>query len=209
MGYAVVTTYLVGWVVVFGSFVFFYHRNKSMAASRIEPWFEDSKSKELYITLLQADPPVDDHLLKAALLKRAMTVVERVLKMREQKPPLTQLLKNGSIGEEVWNSFCLAEAALEEEVVEVMQEADTFNDGWGQTIYQTASEMQGHERARSHQIEVERLRVTGRDADKKIVAWKAEMDESLKKDKAKLVKENAEKLIAEESSGLRNRQVKS
>ncbi|KAJ9068891.1 Translocation protein S66 [Entomophthora muscae] len=209
MGYGLVTTYLVGWIVVFGSFVFFYHRNKALAASKIEPWFKECKSKELYIKLLQVDPPVDEHLLKAALLRRAMAVVERVLKMREQKPPLTTLLKNGSIGEEVWNSFCLAESALEEEVIEVMQEADTFNEGWGQTIYQTASEMFGHERSRAHQIEVERLRVNEREANKKIVAWKKEMDASLKQDEEKNSKEMADKLIAEEKTTVRSRKNKS
>ncbi|KAI0242646.1 Translocation protein S66, partial [Massospora cicadina] len=129
--------------------------------------------------------------------------------MREQKPPLTTLLKNGSIGEEVWNSFCLAESALEEELVEVMQEADTFNEGWGQTIYQTASEMFGHERSRAHQIEIERLRSTEREANKKIVAWKKEMDASLRKDEEKHSNEVAAQLIAEEKSTMRSRKKKS
>ncbi|KAI9296245.1 hypothetical protein K502DRAFT_364302 [Neoconidiobolus thromboides FSU 785] len=207
MGYGLVTTYLVGWIVVFGSFVFFYHKNKALASSKLEPWFGENKYKELYIKLLSADPPVDDYLLKAALLRRAMTVVERVLKMREQKPPLSQLLKNGSIGEDVWNSFLLAEAELETEVVEVMEEADTFNEGWGQSIYQTASEMHGHDRARSHQMEVERLRSSEREVNKKIVQWKEEMDESLRKRDAENAEIAAKELIEDENK-LRNRKTK-
>lgn len=127
--------------------------------NKLQDWFPHHKFKDVYISLLQAEPAVDEHLLKAALLRRAMTVVDRVLKLREQKPPLNQLMKSGSIGEEVWNQFLKAEAEIEQEVMEVMAEANTFNEGWGRSIYQTASEMVQHEKLRSAQIEVERLRV--------------------------------------------------
>src|SRR5689334_12651320 len=128
MGALLVSSYIIGWLVVFGTFVRFYHRRKAEAMSQLQPWFGDHKYKQVYISLLQVEPPVDEFLLKSALLRRAMTVVDRVLQLREQKPPLSQLMKAGSIGEEVWNQFLKAESEIEQEVMEVIEEANTFND---------------------------------------------------------------------------------
>lgn len=132
----------------------------------MEDWFPEHKYKHIYTSLLQVNPPVDDHLLKSALIRRAMTVVDRVLQLREQKPPLNQLMKSGSIGEEVWNQFCKAEAEIEQEVMEVIEEANTFNEGWGKSIYQTASEMVQHDKIRKAQVEVERLRLAEKEVNK-------------------------------------------
>lgn len=82
-----------------------------------------------------------DILLKAALLQRAVEDVRRIWRLREDKPALSALLQKGSVGDEVWNRFISAEKEIEAEVVEVVGEANTFKEGWGQFIFNTASEM--------------------------------------------------------------------
>ena len=77
-----------------------------------------------------------------------MTDVQRIIRLREDKPALQNLLQKGSIGDDLWNSLLAAEKELEAEIVEVVAEANTFVEGWGQIILQSASEMIGNEKSR-------------------------------------------------------------
>jgi len=88
-------------------------------------------------------------LLKSALVRRAMADVQRVLKIREDKPALQNLLQKGSVGDDLWNSLLAAERELEAEIVEVVAEANTFAEGWGSVIFQTAHEMIANEKMRA------------------------------------------------------------
>ena len=65
-----------------------------------------------------------------------------------KKSLLQNLLQKGSIGDDLWNSLLAAEKELEAEIVEVVAEANTFVEGWGQIILQSASEMIGNEKSR-------------------------------------------------------------
>jgi len=113
------------------------------------------------VTLLQrTGPPASDALLKAALVRRAIADVQRILRIREDKPALQNLLQKGSVGDDLWNSLLTAEKELEAEIVEVHAEANTFVEGWGQVLFQTASEMVANEKTRAivEQIPLERAR---------------------------------------------------
>ncbi|KAI6103507.1 Pre protein translocase subunit Sec66-domain-containing protein [Pisolithus sp. B1] len=77
-----------------------------------------------------------------------MTDVSRVVKLREDKPALQNLLQKGSIGDDLWNSLLQAEKELEAEIMEVVAEANTFVEGWGGLIFQTAGEMLANEKMR-------------------------------------------------------------
>ena len=99
--------------------------------------------------LQQNDPPVHEALLKAALVRRAMTDVARIVKLREDKPALQNLLQKGTIGDDLWNSLLQAEKELEAEVMEVVAEANTFVESWGTIIFQTAGELIANEKIRS------------------------------------------------------------
>ncbi|KAF9579543.1 translocation protein S66 [Lunasporangiospora selenospora] len=77
-----------------------------------------------------------------------MEDVIRVLAMRDEKPVLAQLVKQGTVGDDIWTQFTLSEKELEAEIMAVIEEANTFKEGWGQTILQTASEMVQHERTK-------------------------------------------------------------
>ena len=114
---------------------------------RIQPWYPSHPERDLYVSLLnQTDPKPSDGLLKAALIRRAIEDVKRVVKLREDKPALQNLLQKGSVGDDLWNSLLAAEKELEAELLEVINEANSFVPGWGQLIFQTAGEMAQNEK---------------------------------------------------------------
>lgn len=118
------------------------------------PWFPEHVARNQYIALLQAEPEATDNQLMAALLRRAMEDVVRVLSMREDKQVLANLVKQGTLGDDIWTQFTLSEKELEAEIMAVIEEANTFKEGWGQTILQTASEMVMHEKTKQLQKEL-------------------------------------------------------
>ncbi|PPQ63059.1 hypothetical protein CVT24_005914 [Panaeolus cyanescens] len=138
-------------IIIFGGlFVFSYFYRKKTSTKVYEPYFPSHPERNAYITLLQkSDPPASDALLKSALVRRAMADVQRVLRIREDKPALQNLLQKGSIGEELWNSLLAAEKELEAEIMEVVAEANSFVEGWGGVIFPTANEMIANEKMRA------------------------------------------------------------
>ncbi|TFK42654.1 Pre protein translocase subunit Sec66-domain-containing protein [Crucibulum laeve] len=137
-------------IIVFGGlFVFSYFYRKHTSQQVFEPYFASHPERNAYVTLLQkTDPPASDSLLKSALVRRAMADVLRVLRIREDKPALQNLLQKGSIGDDLWNSLLAAEKELEAEIMEVVTEANSFVEGWGQVIFPTANEMLANEKMR-------------------------------------------------------------
>jgi len=138
-------------IIVFGGlFVFSYFYRRQTSKQVFEPYFPSHPERNAYVTLLQqSNPPVADALLKSALVRRAMADVQRVLKIREDKPALQALLQKGSIGDDLWNSLLAAEKELEAEIMEVVAEANSFVEGWGQVIFPTANEMLANEKMRA------------------------------------------------------------
>jgi len=129
-------------------FSYFYRKHTSTRV--YEPYFPSHRERNAYITLLQkTDPPASDALLKSALVRRAMADVQRVIRIREDKPALQNLLQKGSIGDDLWNSLLSAEKELEAEIMEVVSEANSFVEGWGQVIFPTANEMLANEKMRA------------------------------------------------------------
>jgi len=129
--------------LLIGALLTFSRIYRKRIAARIagqEPWFPSHPERDVYISLLQMDPPPSDVLLKAALLRRAVTDVQRILAFREDKVALQALLAKGSIGDDLFNAFTAAEKELEAEILEVVGEANSFREGWGQFIFQSASE---------------------------------------------------------------------
>jgi len=137
--------------IVISSLLIFSHFYRKRSAGKLyAPYFPLHPERDVYVTLLQQnDPPVHEALLKAALVRRAMTNVARVVKLREDKPALQNLLQKGSIGDDLWNSLLQAEKELEAEIMEVVAEANTFVEGWGSIIFQTAGELIANEKMRS------------------------------------------------------------
>lgn len=70
-----------------------------------------------------------------------MADVRRILKLREDKTALTNLIQKGSVGDDLLVKFQKAEKELEAEVLDVVNEANSFANAWGPGIFQTAQEM--------------------------------------------------------------------
>jgi len=132
-------------VILLGSlavFSYLYRKRKALNAAQLEPWFPEHLQRNIYLTLLhQEDPKIPDSILKAALLRRATEDIHRIVQIRNAKQALQVLLQRGSVGDDLWQRFQRAEKEIEDELRDVVQEANAFAPNWGQTIFQSASEM--------------------------------------------------------------------
>jgi translocation protein SEC66 len=52
-------------------------------------------------------------------MKRAITDVDHIFRLREEKPSLSNLIKQGAVGEDLWERLLNAERELDIEVQEV------------------------------------------------------------------------------------------
>jgi translocation protein SEC66 len=132
-------TILVGSLSTFSSL---YRKRQIAKAARLESWFPPHRPRDIYLSLLHLDPveasagnekklkQVPDNVLKAALLKRAVEDIQRIVQLRTGKPALQSLLQRGSVGEELWQRFLRAEQEMEEEVKDVVNEV--CRDAWNQ-----------------------------------------------------------------------------
>jgi len=64
-----------------------------------------------------------------------------VMLIRDQKQALSTLLQRGSVGDDLWQRFLRAEKEMEEEVRDVVSEANAYVPNWGQIIFQSAKEI--------------------------------------------------------------------
>ena len=78
--------------------------------------------------------------------------------MREDKQAATVLVQKGSVGDDLLTRLLAAEKELETEILEVVAEANSFKEGWGSYIFQTASEMLANEKTRELYSSLPRLR---------------------------------------------------
>ncbi|PUU81167.1 Sec62/63 complex, subunit Sec66 [Tuber borchii] len=143
---------LVGTLAVFSSL---YRKRKANKAASLEPWFGPHYSRDIYLTLLhQENPKVPDSILKAALVRRAAEDIRRIVTIRQAKGSLQQLLQRGSIGDDLWTRFTVAEAEIEEELKDVALEANGFSNEWAASIFQSAHEIVQATRIRERAAEV-------------------------------------------------------
>ncbi|KAL3438623.1 Pre protein translocase subunit Sec66-domain-containing protein [Aspergillus tetrazonus] len=142
---------LIGSLATFSSL---YRKRKARKATSLEPWFPSHLQRDIYFSLLHLDPPasatekkvaVPESVLKAALLRRAQEDIRRVMALRSQKQALSVLLQRGSVGDDLWQRFLRAEKEMEDEVRDVVTEANAYAPNWGQVIFQSANEMVNNE----------------------------------------------------------------
>ncbi|EEQ88889.1 hypothetical protein RJZ56_004901 [Blastomyces dermatitidis] len=145
---------LVGSLATFSSL---YRKRKAAKSTSLTPWFPPHLQRDIYLSLtcLHEEPStskaptttstkekkVPETVLKAALLRRAAEDIRRLIELRSQKPALAGLLQKGSVGDDLWQRFLRAEKEMEEEVRDVVAEANLFVPNWGSTIFQSANEM--------------------------------------------------------------------
>jgi len=129
------TAYLIILIGSLYSFSSVYRQRQLARASKLEPWFPQHVTRNIYLSLLHLDPEtasdgngdkklskVPDSVLKAALLKRAVEDIQRIVQLRQAKPALQTLLQRGSVGDELWQRFQRAEQEMELEVKDVVNE---------------------------------------------------------------------------------------
>lgn len=69
-----------------------------------------------------------DSVIRAALLRRAVADIGRIIQIRQAKQALNVLLQRGSVGEDLNQRFQRAEKEIEEELREVVMEV-SFEQG--------------------------------------------------------------------------------
>lgn len=166
-----------------------------MQSANLEPWFGPHLQRNIYLSLLHMEPEegsektpkVPDSVIRAALLRRAVEDIHRIIQIRTAKAACTSLLQRGSVGDDLWQRFQRAEKEMEEELRDVVMEvravipqlgfmrsqanslfsfqANGLNPGWGQAIFQSANEIAANTELR------ERLEEIQAQADKEKEWW--------------------------------------
>ncbi|KAL7419594.1 Translocation protein S66 [Cryptotrichosporon argae] len=147
-----------------------YRRRRAAEKTSFEPWFPSHPTRDVYITLLSSTPAVPDSLLKSALLVRATADVRRIWRLRDDKGALASLHARGLVGDDTMARFAAAEKELEAEIVDVVAEANTFRQGWGQMIFATATEMAHAQKTRETVVDIAKVKAA---EDKRIAYAKS------------------------------------
>lgn len=87
-----------------------------------DSYFGRNLEREIYLELCEQYSPENQDGLKILmtnLMKRAVVGVSRLMKLRDEKGPLTALVKQGAVGEELLERMAQAEKEIEEELTEV------------------------------------------------------------------------------------------
>ncbi|KAJ2137556.1 translocation protein Sec66 [Coemansia sp. RSA 678] len=158
-GTGMLLVYIIGWGIVFGTFVHYYHKRKSQALAKLSAWYPTHPERSIYYSLLtlQATTSVPEETLRAALFRRAMTDIMRAVDIKSNKQTLQSLVKSGAMSEELTHQFEAAEAENDAEMMSVVQEAEKLQKGWGGSIFYAASEMVNNTRLRELREEMLRL----------------------------------------------------
>ncbi len=139
-------SYLSILIASMGTFSYLYRRRQHLSKLRLAPYFPIHTTRNVYLSLLhlpenEKSTKVPDSILRAALLSRAMTDIERIMEIRTRKPALSTLLQRGVVGDEIYQRLLRAESELEAELKDVVAEANALAPSWGQSIFQSAGEM--------------------------------------------------------------------
>lgn len=102
----------------------------SAQSANLKPWFGPHLQRNMYFSLLQLDPEnrdektakVPSYVLKAALLRRAVEDISRLMQVRTAKSALSSLLQKGFVGDDLWQRFQRAEKEMESELRDVVME---------------------------------------------------------------------------------------
>lgn len=99
------------------------------------PWFGPNLQRNVYLSLLHMDPEdgsektprVPESVLKAALLRRAVEDIDRLIQIKSAKQACSSLLQRGSVGDDLWQRFERGEKEMEEELRDVVTEVRFFD----------------------------------------------------------------------------------
>ncbi|KAL2269807.1 hypothetical protein VTJ83DRAFT_1991 [Remersonia thermophila] len=156
--------YLVVLVGTFMTFSTVYRKRKAVQSANLAPWFGPHLQRNIYLSLLHMEPEegsdktpkVPDSVIRAALLRRAVEDIHRIIQIRTAKQACGTLLQRGSVGDDLWQRFLRAEKEMEEELRDVVMEANALVPGWGQIIFQSANEIAANKVLRDRLQEIEK-----------------------------------------------------
>lgn len=148
--------------------------SRTAQSANLEPWFGPHLQRNIYLSLLHLEPEegsekavkVPESVVRAALLRRAVEDIHRIIQIRNGKQALSTLLQRGSVGDDLWQRFLRAEKEMEEELRDVVVEvcppftlvrlgpsvvnlahhalclqANALSPNWGHSIFQSANEI--------------------------------------------------------------------
>ncbi|KAI0022222.1 Sec62/63 complex, subunit Sec66 [Xylariomycetidae sp. FL0641] len=181
--------------VLVGSFYTFssiYRRRKATQSANLEPWFGPHLQRNIYLSLLHMEPErgqektpkVPDSIIRAALMRRAVEDIRRIIQIRTSKQALNNLLQRGSVGDDLNQRFMRAEKEIEEELKDVVSEANALAPGWGQHIFQSANEIAANNVLRTRLAAVEARSQSEKE-------WWAKRRETIQKDFMKELEDDA------------------
>ncbi|TPX14237.1 uncharacterized protein E0L32_000631 [Thyridium curvatum] len=154
-------------LVLGGTFVTFstvYRQRKAAQSANLAPWFPPHLQRNVYLSLLHLEPEegssektpkVPDSVLRAALLRRAVEDIHRLVQIRTGKQACASLLQRGSVGDDLFQRFTRAEQEMEAELRDVVMEANALAPNWGQTIFQSANEIAANAMLRTRLDEIQ------------------------------------------------------
>lgn len=67
-------------------------------------------------------PKIPESILRAALIRRAVEDIHRIVQIRNAKQACSTLLAKGSVGDDLWQRFTRAETEIEAEIRDVVLE---------------------------------------------------------------------------------------
>ncbi|KAG4443835.1 hypothetical protein IFR05_000671 [Cadophora sp. M221] len=143
-----------------------YQKHKAAKTANLAPWFPSHLQRDIYLSLLHLSPqtgiteskpttPVPQSVIRAALLRRAIEDIHRVGDLRSKKQACASLLEKRSISDVLWHQLLRAEADMDKELRDVVEEANELARGWGQTIFQTANEIVANEKLREGLMDIQ------------------------------------------------------
>ncbi|KAI8899648.1 Pre protein translocase subunit Sec66-domain-containing protein [Globomyces pollinis-pini] len=93
-------------------------------------------------------------------MKRAMEGITRVIRIREEKPSLQQMVRDGVVGEALWDKLLATEADIETEMQDIVEESNIYKPDWGKTFLQEASALVQNKLQQEAQKAAEELNAT-------------------------------------------------
>ncbi|TEA22768.1 Translocation protein sec66 [Colletotrichum sidae] len=149
---------------VFTTFSKIYRQRKATQSANLAPWFGPHLQREIYLSLLHIGSPeegqkgqkIPDSVIRAALLRRAVEDIHRLVQIRSAKQACSTLLQRGSVGDDLWQRFQRAEKEMEDELRDVVMEANALAPQWGQSIFQSANEIAANTLVRDRLDEIQK-----------------------------------------------------
>lgn len=139
-------------LLLLGIFVVFsvvYRRKRLQKLQHFEPLFGENRPAQFYEFLKQQytnpDAPKEqkphEKVMKAALMRRAVEAIRRLMKLKEFEGNFTKLYADGLIGDDIHQQYEIQVKFQELEIQDIARECESFKKGWVQTFFPVCQEV--------------------------------------------------------------------